>query len=307
MALPENAHRRGSVSKNAATVRHAAKKDSAADGQPAAYRPLCHPRWSEKRRRHRKKANATRAAATCFRETHDECDCNRDEQPAAGHSEENCRRQNRELSKETPWPGNLVISLANTLRPEMSRGRWAPQHVNVRPNDLPAPGRSHGAHQLEILEHCAPVVTISGSEDRPPHSERSRPVSSGNSIEERSSGVPHRIKRKRREIVLWPHNVGGAKRILNRRQRRSVIPNVVIGDDDCLVRRKTNAREHSPDLAHGSSELRVWPHMQCRRAKGGRMSIENLCGRAVDDNRLDTGNGRQPSHIFRQLGAGKGR
>jgi len=236
-------------------IGHAAQKDARAEGEPAAHRTLGYPERGEERRTRGEESRRVLAASAGFRGGNHRGRADRDRDPVRGDRERENGGEYCELDREARGARDLVVRLAHALRPEVPRGRWAPKDVRAVENGLPPARREHGAHELEVFEHDASIISIRRLQARAADAERTGPVAAGEAIEQHAAGVPAGVPWKRLEIILRTHDVGRRERGDHLCERRIVVAHVIVGDDDRLVRREAEAGEHAADLSHGRDEI----------------------------------------------------
>jgi len=241
--------------KDRPAVGHAAQEDTRAEGEPAAHSALGHPERREERGGRGEESRRTFAAPAGLRGNNHRRRADRERNPVRGDREHENGGEHRELDREARGARDLVVRLSYALRPEVSRGRWAPKDVRAVENGLSAARRAHGAHELEVLEHDASVIPIRRLQARAANAERAGPVAAGEAIEKHAAGVPAGVPWKRLKVILRTHDIGRRERGHHLRERRIVVAHVIVRDDDGLVRREPEASEHAAHLAHGRYEI----------------------------------------------------
>ena len=186
----------------------------------------------------------------------------------------------------------------------MTRGRWSPQHVYIEKGCFSASSRKHSSHQLQILEHCAPIVPAGGAQDRASHRQRSWPVAPGHPVEKHSASVPACMPRQRIEVVLRTSHVDQIERRHEAGKRFAIVPDIVVGDDQPLAGGEADPGQHVSYFSHGGHQLRIGCYVADQISPLPCVSRENLAGRCVHHHNLSQC-GRKPPQIFGEVGAQK--
>jgi len=205
------------------------------------------------------------------------------------------------LDREPSWSRNFVVCLPHSLRPEMTRGGWSSQYVDVGTDNLESARCLNCSNELEIFEHRAAVVSVRASQCRSSYAQRAGPVSTGYPVEKRAAGIPDRMKWQRVEVVLWSHDVNGQKLLSDRVESGRFVANIVVGDDHSFVGSESNSGKNSAHFSHWRRELRIGSDVPNPIAERAAMSFEYFRRRTVDDNQLDARHGAELLHIARQI------
>ena len=303
MTGPQRPHWSSGVRQHASAVRHPAVIQPRAHGEPAAGSAFGEPERSEQGCSRGEHASAAGPTPTHFRGEHARSD-QREEPRATAHVA--CRHdewQHRELEDEACGPRELVIRLSHALRPEVARRGWASRDVEIERHRFVSARCAHRSHELEVFEHGASVVATGGLEHRPPNAEGAGPVSAGQAVEERAAGIPCRVPGQRLEVVLGADDMGGLQFLEHARQGGFVVADVVVGDDERLVRREAYAGENTTHLAHGRDEISGGAHVAYGGRPGVRMRGEYVIRRSINHN--DLGASCHPRQVASKISAGE--
>src|SRR6476661_385747 len=173
---PKIVHRRGGVTKNSPAIWNAAEDDPCSNGKPAANSAFENPRWCQYRCGNWKERSTEFAPASNLCRDDNRRGSDWEENPHALERGENCEWKYCELPCKSRGSGDLIVSLAHALRPEMARGGRAPHDVYVLPDGLGSTACDHSADKLEILEHGVAVVSIGAPECRSADTKCAGPV-----------------------------------------------------------------------------------------------------------------------------------
>lgn len=256
MTLAKNAWRRCCAAQKGALVSNASQKNSRANRQPAADRPLSEPEYGKQRRVSRKEFPAAGFYSSNLRHPDDEHhDCR--QKPWMPKPKEKGCGKNAELYDQPEWASELIVGLSHTLRPEVRYSRRKPPHVHPGPHCFFSTGGNDSSHELQILEHHGAIVSMCGPQDGPANSKRSRPVSVEHAIQERPSSIPSRVPWTREEKVLWPNDVELVERRRYGKKGFRIVANIVVGNDDSLVRSETYTGKNPAYFSHLGHEVKI--------------------------------------------------
>lgn len=255
MTLAKMTHRIGREPENSSAVRNTAKEYAREERQPAAHSPLGQPDRREEGSGKWEKPRAAGPTPPQLGEGNDGHDEDRKNHPATNYREKDRAGKNSQLQQESERASHFVVSLSDSLRPEVSGAGRQAQYVCIEKDGFSAAGGEDGANKLEILEHCVAVVAFGREQARAKHAERARPVATSHPIEKHSSRVPAGVPGERIEVVLRAHDLRITERLSDAPQRDIVVVNIIVRDDEPLVAGEANPGQHIPDFAHRSGEL----------------------------------------------------
>ncbi len=195
-------------------------------------------------------------------------------------------REDRCFGEQTRRLSPAVVRLAHALGPEVARRGRAPRDVDPGSVRDPPPVRADGAFEFQVLEQHFGIVPAHGGERGPSQPVRARVVFTQRAIEQAAARIPPRVPGGRGEVVLRFDEIGGAQGADHGDQRGAVVPHIVVREDDALVARGCDSREHPVHLAvarAGAGHRKV-PH---DTPPGVSMRREPLLVRPVDDGDVD--------------------
>jgi len=230
--------------------------DACAEREPTAHGAFSHPRRRKKRGARRKDVSAARSPAPHLRRQRHRDDPGGKHSPAPRRGERRRDGQQRELHDEAARAREFVIGLSHALTPEVTRGGRMAQHVYTQERCLVPTGGDHRAHEFQVLKHRVTGIAAGCAQDRASYADGAGPVATGKPIQQHAASVPARMPRKRIEVVLRTNDVGVLESGGDARERPIVVADVIIRDDDALVRRQAKPGEHAPYLAHRGHEVR---------------------------------------------------
>lgn len=234
VARPENSLWIRRQLQHFSAIANAAKEQPRENREPAADRALGEPQRGKERGADRENPRALIAPSAELRNRRDSAaDCKK-RQPVTAQREDDRQRQSRKLDEQSPWPSHLVVCLANSLRPEMPDCGWSPENINAEERRGLSSRGNHRSNELEVLEHCVPIVPASRAQYGAPHRKRPGPIAARHSVEEHSASVPPRVPGKGIEIVLRTSDIDLLERRCQTRESVAVVADIVVGDNHSL-------------------------------------------------------------------------
>jgi len=150
VARAEHAQGIGGEIQHSPAISNSSKHEPRQNSEPAAHGALRNPHRSKKRSAERKDAHSPGAAATQLGHADDRRPYPHEEEPVAGDRQRNRGRQDGKLHEESLRTSDLVVRLANSLRPEVPGGGRTSENEDVEAGSFSSASGENCSHELEI-------------------------------------------------------------------------------------------------------------------------------------------------------------